>query len=255
MTRAFERAAGKLTGINPQTGATEQIMRAMADPVEMKLLHMVTADRFRTPTFTYFADPAYFLFAGAPNCTQACISQQFGFAWNHGDFQPEIVNTWLGLVGPGVRHLGATRAIWSDHTDIRPTILALTGLHDDYASDGRVLVEALNGDELAGSLRKNRDTFVELAQVYKQINAPVGELGLSTLARSTKALQGDDATYATIENQLIALNTQRDTIAGQMIAMLNAAAFDGKSINEEHARDLIRQAENLLGHSDDQQGD
>jgi hypothetical protein len=254
VTRAFERAAGKLTGINPQTGATEQIMRAMADPVEMKLLHMVTADPFRTPTFTYFADPAYFLFAGAPNCSAPCVTQNFGFAWNHGDFQPEIVNTWLGLVGPGVRHLGTTGKIWSDHTDIRPTMLALTGIRDDYASDGRVLVEALKGDGLPDSLGENRDLFVKLAQVYKQINAPVGQLGLSTLARSTQALQGDDATYAAIENQLIALNAQRDTIAGQMIAMLNGAAFEGKSINEEQARSLIRQAENLLGGGGDQQG-
>jgi hypothetical protein len=40
-----------------------------------------------------------------------------------------------------------------------------------------------------------------------------------------------------------------------MISMLNAAAFDDKSINEEHARDLIQQAESLLGQGDDQQGD
>ena len=230
-------------------------MRAMADPVEMKLLHMITADPFRTPTFTYFADPAYFLFAGAPNCTAACISQQFGFAWNHGDFQPEIVNTWLGLVGPGVRHLGTTGTIWSDHTDIRPTMLALTGLHDDYASDGRVLIEALNGDGLARSLRQNRELFVSLAKAYKQINAPVGQLGLSTLARSTQALQGDDATYTTIENELIALNSQRDAIAGQMIALLNGAAFNGTAIKEKQARNLIQQAEKLLGQTDQEQGD
>jgi hypothetical protein len=143
----------------------------------------------------------------------------------------------------------------SDHTDIRPTVLGLTGLHDDYASDGRVLVEAPNGNELAKSLRKNHDTFVKLAQVYKQINAPVGEFGLSTLARSTQALQGGDATYTAIENQLSALNTQRDSIAGQMIAMLNAAAFDGKAINERQARKLIQQGEDLLGQENDQQGD
>jgi hypothetical protein len=255
VTRNFEKAAGKLIGTNPQTGNSEQVMTAMADPVEMKLLHMVTADPARTPTFTYFARPEYFLFAAAPNCASPCITQNPGFAWNHGDFQPEIVNTWLGLVGPGVRHLGATGKIWSDHTDIRPTMLALTGLHDDYASDGRVLVEALQGDGLAKSLGENRDLFVKLAQVYKQINAPVGQLGLITLARSTQALQGDAATYATIENQLTALNARRDTIAGQMIAMLNAAAFEGKAINAARARDLIRQGENLLGQGDDQQGD
>jgi hypothetical protein len=255
VTRNFEQAAGKLVGTNPQTGNSEQIMTAMADPVEMKLLHMVTADPARTPTFTYFARPEYFLFAAGLSCASPCITQNPGFAWNHGDFQPEIVTTWLGLVGPGVRHLGATGKIWSDHTDIRPTMLALTGLRDDYASDGRVLVEALKGDGLAGSLGKNRDLFVKLAQVYKQINAPVGQLGLSSLARSTQALQGDSATYATIESQLTSLNDRRDKIASQMIAMLNAAAFDGKSINEKHARGLIQQGENLLGQGDDQQGD
>ena len=255
ITRDFEKAAGNLIGTNPQTGSSEQVMTAMADPVEMKLLHMVTADPARTSTFTYFARPEYFLFSAAPNCNSPCITQNPGFAWNHGDFQPEIVTTWLGLVGPGVRHLGATGEIWSDHTDIRPTMLALTGLRDDYASDGRVLVEALKGDGLAESLGEKRGLFIKLAQVYKQINAPVGQLGLSTLARSTKALRGNDATYTTIENQLVALNARRDSIAGEMIVMLNAAAFDGTSINAEHARDLIQQGEQLLGQGGDQQGD
>ena len=255
VTRNFEQAAGKLVGTNPQTGRSEQIMTAMADPVEMKLLHMVTADPARTPTLTYFARPEYFLFAAGLSCASPCITQNPGFAWNHGDFQPEIVTTWLGLVGPGVRHLGTTGKIWSDHTDIRPTMLAITGLHDDYPSDGRVLVEALKGDGLAHSLGESSDLFVKLAQVYKQIDAPVGQLGLTTLARSTQALQGDNATYATIESQLTALNHQRDNIASQMIAMLNAAAFDGRPINKARARDLIRQGENLLGQGDDQQGD
>jgi hypothetical protein len=254
-TRTLERGAGALVGRNPQTGNPEQIMTAMADPIEMKLLHMITSDPARTPTFTYFARPEYFLFTAAPNCTSPCITQNPGFAWNHGDFQPEIVNTWLGMVGPGVRHLGTTNAIWSDHTDIRPTMLALTGLRDDYASDGRVLVEALHGQGLTESLQENRDLFVKLAKAYKQINAPVGQLGLLTLSRSTQALQGNEAIYATIENQLSTLNSQRDTIASQMIAILNAAAFDGKAINPKQARDLIRQAENLLGQGDQQQGD
>jgi hypothetical protein len=255
VTRTFEHAAGALVGRNPQTGKSEQIMTAMADPVEMKLLHMITSDPARTPTFTYFARPEYFLFAGAPNCTSPCVTQSPGFAWQHGDFQPEIVTTWLGLVGPGVRHLGATNSIWSDHTDIRPTMLALTGLRDDYTSDGRVLVEALHGQGVAESIQESRDLFVKLATAYKQINAPVGPLGLSTLARSTQALQGDGATYATIESQLAAVNSQRDALAVQMIAMLTGAAFNGMAINEEHANELIQQAESLLGQGNSQQGD
>lgn len=255
VTRDLERKAGQLVGIDPQTGHSEQIMQRMADPVEMKLLHMITADPARTPTFTYFALPQYFLFAGAANCTSPCVTQQKGFAWEHGGFQADIVTNWLGMVGPGVRHRGVTHEIWSDHTDIRPTILALTGLRDDYASDGRVLVEALKGDGLPESLGESRDLFVKLARVYKQINAPVGQLGLASLARSTQALQGDAAAYTAIENELIALTTQRDAIAAEMRTMLNAAAFGGKSINEDHARSLIRQGEALLGGSGDQPGD
>ena len=40
------------------------------DPrTEMKLLHMVTADESRTPTFTIFANPDYHVQAGAPDCS------------------------------------------------------------------------------------------------------------------------------------------------------------------------------------------
>ena len=245
-TRSFERAAGQLVGTNPQSGSSELIMRAMADPVEMKLLHMITADPARTPTFTYFADPAYFLFAGAPNCDSPCVTQRFGFAWNHGDFQNEIVNTWLGMAGPGVVNLGVDGQIWSDHTDIRPTIMALAGLPDDYAHDGRVLIEALDPAALPLSMRIHMGTAVRMAQTYKQINAPVGQLGLSTLARSTTALTGDDTTYTTIENQLSALTDQRNAVAAQMIAVLEAAAFSGQPIDEMQAQALIAEGQALL---------
>ena len=53
VTRAFERAAGQLTATNFYKGATENMALAMADPVEMNLLHMVTADPARTPTLTW----------------------------------------------------------------------------------------------------------------------------------------------------------------------------------------------------------
>src|SRR5206468_3658842 len=106
VTRAFERATAALTAINHYSGQNQQIFSYFADPVEMKLLHMVTGDPRRTPTFTGFANPDYFLFAGAPNCNSPCVTVAPGFAWSHGDFSPDINVTWLGLVGPGVRHLG-----------------------------------------------------------------------------------------------------------------------------------------------------
>jgi hypothetical protein len=103
-------------------------------------------------------------------------------------------HTWLGLVGPGVREKGRTGEIFSDHTDIRPTIMSLARLKDDYAHDGRVLFEVLTREALPDSLRDNQDLLSRLAAAYKQINAPVGKLGLKTLTGiSTQALKGDQA--------------------------------------------------------------
>lgn len=120
----------------------------------MNLLHMVTADPARTSTFVMFADPNYFLFAGAPNCNSACVTEQPGFAWNHGDVSPDINTTWLGMVGPGVDANGIDSFTWSDHTDIRPTMLMLVGLQDDYPHDGRALVEDLQGWAQPATLKK-----------------------------------------------------------------------------------------------------
>ena len=46
--------------------------------------------------------------AGTTESTAAvnCSSINNGYAWNHGYYAPEINNTWLGLVGPGVAHKG-----------------------------------------------------------------------------------------------------------------------------------------------------
>ena len=43
-----------------------------------------------------------------------------------------------------MRRQGETAETFTDHTDVRPTLLYLTGLADDYAHDGRVIVEALD---------------------------------------------------------------------------------------------------------------
>ncbi len=57
VTRALEHDVAALTAGNPyKGGATEAVVNFLADPVEMKLLHMLTADAARTPTFTAFAN-------------------------------------------------------------------------------------------------------------------------------------------------------------------------------------------------------
>ena len=258
VTRAFERATGQLTALNPITGNTDTLTKFLADPVEMKLLHMITADPLRTPTFTMFADPNYFLSTSCPPTTPSpCVLENPAFAWNHGDVQPEITTTWLGMVGPGVRHFGVDNSIWSDHTDIRPTILALLGLNDDYAHAGRVLFEDLYDWAVPQSLRAHRETLIRLAQIYKQINAPVGELGLASLRISTKALESNatgDSTYTDLENQLISITNQRDALAAQMSTLLENAAFNGQSINEQQAKQLIAQGQTLLDEVDNLAG-
>lgn len=249
VTRNFARALDQLTAVNPITGNTDKISQFLADPVEMKILHMLTADAARTPSLVMFADPDYFLFAGAPNCNSSCVSENPGFAWNHGDVQSQITTTWLGMVGPGVKDDGIDNQTWSDHTDIRPTILMLAGLTDDYGHDGRVLSEALSGAALPTPIRGSGNIFRQLAQSYKQINAPVGQFGLGTLRLSNSGLISNDAndsTYNQVESNLASLNAQRDSLASQMIHILEDAEFNGKAIDPAVASSLIQQANQLL---------
>jgi hypothetical protein len=251
ITRQLERDVGALTATNPITGNTDKIAQAMADQTEQRFLHMVTSDPNRTPNFVVFANDNYFNFAsGTETCDEApaCVTLEGhgGFAWNHGDFQEQITKTWLGLVGPGVQHAGPTDAIFSDHTDTRPTIMGLLGLKDDYAHDGRVLFEVLNDNAVLRGKQGDKDVIMRLAQAYKDINAPVGRLGRKTFAISTAALNGDDATYTRLEGELSRLTDARNAIAQKMIAMLEGVAFENKTIDKLGAERLIIEADILL---------
>jgi hypothetical protein len=246
VTRTFERDTGALTATDPYTGRTEPVTDKLVDQVGMRTLHMITGDPLRTPTFVDFLDPDYFGFAAAADCATPCVSVQPGFAWNHGGIAPEIATTWAGFVGPGFRRLGQTGRIWSDHTDLRPTMLSSLGLRDDYTHDGRVITELFHPRALPPSLRANADTVRRLGAVYKQINAPFGALGGATIEVSTAALLGDDATYQRLERALERLTADRDAVAVAIRRLLEAAAFDGRRVDERHAERLIRQGEKLL---------
>jgi arylsulfatase A-like enzyme len=243
--RKFERDAAKLTALSPITQNTDQLTEALADPVELKLLHMVTGDPQRTPSFIMFGNPDWYFTLSGPDAVEAP-----GYAWNHGGIDPEIVTTFLGLAGPGVKNSGIDDEVWSDHTDIRPTMLALTGLKDDYQDDGRVLVEELQQWAWPDGVSDSGDEFVELARAYKAINAPNADLGRTTLSISTRALAsgspGNDSTYVNLENQLSRITFARDALASQMLNRLDGAEFYGKRIAEGDERQLTRQAEWLL---------
>ena len=85
--------------LNPYTNAVEnEIWSRWRDHGRDEDAHMVTADPFRTPTFTPFADPDWFFFATGGATPAACQPptrvrsdvDAAEFAWNHGDIQGEI---------------------------------------------------------------------------------------------------------------------------------------------------------------------
>src|SRR3989475_1206403 len=137
--RKFERDLAVATSVDPYVSSSPSpVMLYMADPVGQRALHMTNADPRRTPSFTYFANPDYFLTTGNNRCIErpatldvaTCID--YHFAYSHGDATDDIGRTWLGLVGPGVKHLGRTSETGVDHADTRPTMLALLALSDSY---------------------------------------------------------------------------------------------------------------------------
>jgi hypothetical protein len=254
--RKLERDAAAVQVNDPYVSSSKSPLTLyLADKIGEKTLHMVTADPQRTPTFTLFANPDFFITTSNPRCgppgapfVPVCIDPHF--AWSHGDATDDIGRTWLGLAGPGIRNLGQTSSVWTDHTDIQPTMLALAGLKNDYGPDGRVITEFTQKHALPKALRKQRQALTELGLVYKEINAPFGPLSFDVLAASTRALASgsatEDATYIAISDRITALTDQRNTLAGQMRDALNNAAFGGPSATPSEIDDLIQQGNSLL---------
>ena len=197
--RTLEHDVAGLTASNPYSGNTnEKITNYLADPVEEGILHMVNADPARTPTFAMFAKPDYFLSSGPAACAGPCVTQNTGFAWDHGDYAAEIDTNWLGIAGPGVRPPrpgrfrrptrarvprvadsgqvtvpgSGTTGTWMDLTDVRPTLMYLTGLKDDYEHDGRVVTQLLARPDQALAA----PGVSTLGACYKQLNSSVGRV-------------------------------------------------------------------------------
>jgi hypothetical protein len=127
--------------------------------------------------------------------------------------------------------------------------MTLLGLTDDYQHDGRTIIELLDPKILPSSLHAHSDTLLELGQVYKQINAPFGELSKSTLAVSTYAITSTstgDAVYHNLENQISQWTLERDGLAAQIKSMLEGAEFSGQPIDEKVASEIIAQGQALL---------
>ncbi|MFL5914401.1 MAG: hypothetical protein ACJ752_02010 [Gaiellaceae bacterium] len=268
--RQLERDTGAMTSNLTYSGvANEKIAKYQADQVEQRILHMQTNDPLRTPTYSIFPMPDYFFGASSgPN-----VAFNNGFAYDHGYYSPNINITWVGMVGPGVVNNqvdgpgptggneaqdpnsantvpeASTNGTWVEETDIRPTLLYLVGLHDDYQSDGHVITQALS-DPMA-TLQATED----LAKGYDQINSSVGQLATDTLIADSNALatgsSSDDSAYEDVQAALQQLADDRDTAAAPIKKVLTNAA---NGIMPSHGqltsglareRELLRRAAHL----------
>jgi hypothetical protein len=277
VVRTLERDTGGLTAANPYTGTTQPITNYLADQTEAAILHMVNADPARTPTFTMFARPDYFLSTtSAANCNSPCVSVNPGFAYNHGDYAAEIDTNFVGFAGPGVKNLGLdgsaagagpssagpdsgqvtvpgshTRGTWADETDIRPTMMYLLGLKDDYEHDGRVITQILTNPNQA--LRAGGVST--LGDCYKQLNSSVGKFGTATLKFATEGIESTspgDEKYLATDKALASLDQSRDRLAGVIKQDLENAAFDNTQIS--NVGQLNGACQSLIGAAQDLAG-
>jgi hypothetical protein len=284
VTRQLERDFAHATANDVYDGnVAETLSQYEADPAVETLLHFANADPNRTPSFTMFPKGDFFLSSRtsdscgtgvtADNAAVKCSTINNGFAWDHGYYAPEIVDTWLGLVGPGVANKGVdgftaaqgpnsadgansnpkldtavgNPGTWADHTDIRPTMLALLGLKDDYVSDGRVLVEDLTVTPGQTGDKK----YLPLATCYKQLNSSVGQFGTDVLVADTAALKtgsaSDDTTYQHVSSLIQSVGADRDALATKIKndlfnAEFNNAGIPNGSSNWAHCNNVLRAA-------------
>ena len=240
--RRLERDTAAMTASNPFSGnPAETIAQYQAGALEQRVLHLQTADPLRTPTYTLLPMPDYFFGTTGPN-----VTTNPAFAYDHGYYSPNIDITWVGMAGPGVANHGldgpepaegnqpsdpnsqntvpqaSTKGTWVEETDIRPTMLYLLGLKDDYQSDGHEITQALANPSAALT------ATVDLARGYDQINSSVGQFATDTLIADSKALASgsasDDTAYLAEQETLRQLADDRDTAAAKIKGVLNDAA-------------------------------
>ena len=105
-----------------------------------------------------------------------CVDPKF--AWNHGDFQQEIANTWLGDGRAWSREQRVDDETWTDHVDAGRRCSRSSACSDATSNDGRVITQILERQGDAEGARTSTATRpAELGAIYKQINAPFGQFG------------------------------------------------------------------------------
>jgi hypothetical protein len=256
--RQLERDTAAMTNPHdPYSGVdNEPIVQYQAGALEQRVLHMQTRDPLRFPTYTLFPKPDYFFSAsGSPN-----VSIFSNFAYDHGYYSPNIDVTWVAMAGKGVAVNGvdgpepedgnqpsdpeSTKTVpqasqvgtWVEEADIRPTMLNLLGLKDDYESDGHVITQAVQ------KVPHALEATEELAAGYDQIESSVGQFATDTLIADTRALasgsSSDDTAYEDEQNTLGQLADDRDAAVAKIKKVLNDAAAGHEPKHGEVQQDL-----------------
>jgi type II secretory pathway pseudopilin PulG len=241
----------------------EKIVAYQAGALEQRVLHMQTRDPLRFPTYTLFPKPDYFFSTSGAN-----VSILSNFAYDHGYYSPNIDVTWVGVAGKGAAVSGvdgpepaagnqpsdpeSTNTVpeasqvgtWVEETDIRPTMLQLLGLKDDYLSDGHVIAQALT------KAPKGFAATEELVAGYDQIESSVGQFATDTLIADTKALASgsgsDDSAYQAEQSTLETLANDRDKLVAKLKKVLN----DGHGLKHGEVRKYLAQVNDLLQRAD-----
>src|SRR4051812_5040454 len=260
-TAAMTNPHDTYSGVN-----NERIVDYQAGALEQRVLHMQTRDPLRFPTYTLFPKPDYFFStSGSP------VSIFSNFAYDHGYYSPNIDVTWVGLAGKGVKVNGldgpepdqgnqpsdpeSTHTVpqasqigtWVEETDIRPTMLDLLGLQDDYESDGHVITQAVQ------HVSRALAATAQLAAGYDQIESSVGQFGTDTLIADTKALasgtSSDDSAYQTEQQTLLKLANDRDRVVSKIKKVLNEATHN-QGLHRGQVRHYLSLLDDLLQRAD-----
>src|SRR5262249_53560480 len=111
---------------------------------------------------------------------------------------------------------------WGEEASIRPTMLYLLRLKDDYLSDGHVITQALT------SVPSALAATADLAKGHDQVNSNAGQFATDTLSADSKALasgsSSTDSAYLAEQNTLQELADDRDAAAAKIKQTLSDAA-------------------------------
>ena len=117
--RTLERTAATLTASDLATGKTVPLINYQADPVEMKLLHMITGDPKRTATDALFANPDFWLDSSLPS---SCAKTVLACEPSGGAQSPAAAGSSAGLINAANGLLGQASALAGEQQAAGPPV-------------------------------------------------------------------------------------------------------------------------------------